>query len=1058
MVIDNKKAGMALSQIFLLVIGTIAFAFAMGSQMGFVRAEGETIFCDGSVMGILDVSDPNNLVVWEIFRDSKIASGETCASAWATFLDANPGIEYVQSGVYTQSWDGTTLDIVCEDGRSFSYTADTPEKIADINALLPDLLGKTYEEKCDHVDLIFDPYWFVYHDSDIPAGEDVASLTGAGYPVVRDFQCGTGGTKTYRIDSADEDSTFSQITQSGLTCQDKYNALNTNLFPMPDEPFEGYDTTPPEEEDAPIVSTYTPKDLTFSCGEEFRSYTANSEADETELNRIYNNAIDLGPSMCEHMFKLMDAYVYGIGPPTSGELPDHDQRDMPPSTPNPTDEVPDLKEGVDLVKSLLPDDEFKKLPLYETSGGLEFRVDKDGNVFRNDDKSLIKGAKLDGNTLVTEGGRAYNLKGDSSSESGGAEDVADDDKMGLKELGKDLALLVGQIYVAYQISEQVKIYLPKVLKWVGIDDDATAKLISDTAAENFLIYKGLTKLAENKAIEQLSGGVVGNFLGGGATGLIPIGPIPVAMLLYTGYKIVTTKATKEDIVNFQCMNWQPPGRGEDCDQCTKKGIEGICTEYQCRSLGAACELINRGTDEQNCVWANEDDRGYPLIEPWEEILSLGYVYTPEEISSPPDYGVRIKNTQPGNNNGCIPALDPVQFGVKLDEPAVCKYDLMRTDSFDEMGLFMGGSVLYRENHSHFITMPGAEDFAEQGVELTNGEEYGIYVRCKDKNDNFDLANFVFKFCIEEGPDATPPLIYGTDWINNAPIQSGVEELDIELYYSDKSGVSECKWDRTDKPFADMENDMVCGGDIFNLNAYTLYECTSTLTGLKDDVENKFYFKCKDKPSEPEDERNTNDGPYELTLVGTKPLVISSVSPENDSLLKDSSGTVEVEFDVSTSAGYDLGNAVCYYSATGNLEDYSLFDNTESYRHSTSLWLEAGSYIYYISCHDDGGNFDTKVITFDVESDTTSPLVVRAFHESSYLKIITNEESSCVYSDSVDLGCDYSYDDGIAMNNVGDTEHYTQWNTNINYYIKCKDEYGNEPWPNACSITVRPMEI
>ena len=81
--------------------------------------------------------------------------------------------------------------------------------------------------------------------------------------------------------------------------------------------------------------------------------------------------------------------------------------------------------------------------------------------------------------------------------------------------------------------------------------------------------------------------------------------------------------------------------------------------------------------------------------------------------------------------------------------------------------------------------------------------------------------------------------------------------------------------------------------------------------------------------------------------------------------------------------------------------------------------------------------------------------MRAYHEETYLKLVTNEEAECVY-DTVD--CSYLFDDGIKMTEVDDTEHYTDWNTNINFYTKCQDEYGNQPMPNECSIIVKPTEV
>ena len=65
-----------------------------------------------------------------------------------------------------------------------------------------------------------------------------------------------------------------------------------------------------------------------------------------------------------------------------------------------------------------------------------------------------------------------------------------------------------------------------------------------------------------------------------------------------------------------------------------------------------------------------------------------------------------------------------------------------------------------------------------------------------------------------------------------------------------------------------------------MSAQMLYKCSTNLTGLKDKTENKYYFRCKDQPLAAESKRNSNSESYQFTLLGTQPLVIDSVSPEN----------------------------------------------------------------------------------------------------------------------------------------------------------------------------------
>jgi len=91
----------------------------------------------------------------------------------------------------------------------------------------------------------------------------------------------------------------------------------------------------------------------------------------------------------------------------------------------------------------------------------------------------------------------------------------------------------------------------------------------------------------------------------------------------------------------------------------------------------------------------------------------------------------------------------------------------------------------------------------------------------------------------------------------------------------------------------------------------------------------------------------------------------------------------------------------------------------------------------------------------VETDSLSPLVVRVYHEDKYLKLLTNEEAECVYDTT---SCSYTFEDGIKMNNIDETSHYTDWDTAVNFYIKCKDAYGNKPFPDKCNLIAKPSQI
>ena len=506
---------------------------------------------------------------------------------------------------------------------------------------------------------------------------------------------------------------------------------------------------------------------------------------------------------------------------------------------------------------------------------------------------------------------------------------------------------------------------------------------------------------------------------------------------------------ESETIYFTCEPWQAPVGGEDCEKCNEGGL--TCSEYQCKSLGQACELLNPDNPEEaQCAWVNRHDTEYPIITPWEEVLTTDHVYTPDDAISPPDSGVQIVLSN--SSDGCIQAFTPLEFGITLSEPGQCKLDSLRKNNFEEMDYYFGGSSLFKYNHSQIMSLPGSSALSAENLTIQNDGNYALYVRCMDANGNYNSANFVFKYCVDEGPDTTPPLIVTTSILNGQPVAFNQSSVDIELYINEPAN---CKWSRLDQSYEDMENQMVCSTSVLEMNAQMLYECSTTLDGIANRENNTYYFRCEDQPSVAENDRNVNQESYEFVLGGSQPLVISDVGPNGT--VKNATDPVKVTLEVETIAGWNEGNSICYYSSNGNEDTYIEFYNTNSYEHSQDLYLAEGNYGYFIKCVDLGGNTDYNYTEFYVDSDKEAPLVVRAYHEENYLKLVTNEEDSeCVY-DTTD--CSYEFEEGVAMTSLSNGKnHYTDWDVDTDLYIKCKDIYGNQPDPNECSIVVKPAEL
>jgi len=524
---------------------------------------------------------------------------------------------------------------------------------------------------------------------------------------------------------------------------------------------------------------------------------------------------------------------------------------------------------------------------------------------------------------------------------------------------------------------------------------------------------------------------------------IGVGVGVAAIMILAFYPIEGKK-----VVSYDCKKWQAPSGGKRCEECND--LYGLpCSEYMCRSLGQSCELLNPGTTEEKCAWVNPRDVKPPIISTYTNSLLENYSYSPDSAINPPDKGVRIIAP---TTDECVPAFTPLQFGVLTDEPAICKISKYRQREFNEITSYMGDS-LYLYNHTQIMPLPGLKNAEQENITLENNGEFELFVKCQDRNGNSNEANFVFKFCVQKEADTTPPLIVDTSVINNMPVAKGQDSIDMAVYVNEPA---ECKWSTMNKDYDSMENIMDCTNgdslsDAIEFNSRLVYTCETILTGIKDKQDNLFYFRCKDQPSAVDSDRNVNSESYELNLIGTRELVIDEAGPSGE--IRDSTEAVKVTLTAKTSAGYKEGEAICLYKdINGDSEEFIEFFNTNSYSHSTDLYLAEEEYQFLIRCVDLGGNSDEYQVNFTVESDADSPIITRIFKDNNYLKITTDEKANCVYDTS---SCNYLFEDGIALSS-GDQENTNtlEWETQNNFYIKCQDEFGNEPSPNQCSAIIR----
>ncbi len=648
------------------------------------------------------------------------------------------------------------------------------------------------------------------------------------------------------------------------------------------------------------------------------------------------------------------------------------------------------------------------------------------------------------------------------------EDLSDNTRKEIEERIKSNEEAMAEI--AKQGAQLGSVFLAKIAgkaaessaNWVGLLGNLGTNL--GIAAGIFTATQGLARAfgaSDKNALAFSSAFSLGYFLGKSAYDIsvfagagsstaawIGLGVGGAAILITI---LLMYETTSTEVISFECKPWQPPLRGENCELCNEQELP--CSEYQCRSLGQACELINKGSKDEKCVWVNRDDVSPPEISPYENaFLDTRFKYSPDNTISPPDRGVKIVNTESEDGKGCIPAYTPLSFGVKLNEPAKCKLDLENRPSYKDMK-FSFSNGLAKYNHTYTLAIPGQGNSSTENLTLKNGGNFDVYVRCEDANGNSNEGNFVFKFCVDTGPDTTPPLIKSSSLKDKSPVAFNTSKIDnFEIYINEP--VKECRWSRQNILFGQMEGKMSCvrGNDIGDMNKLGLYTCSTELNGIKDETENKFYFRCEDKAG------NINQEPYKLSLMGTRALVIDSVTPNNTEII-DNTSPIKVTLKVKTSAGYKNGESACYYRPAGSDREYVTFFGDEkinNYQHTQDLYLEEGFYSYEIKCSDLGGNSDTKEITFSTTVDKDSPEVVKVYYNSPYLQVVTSEGAKCVY-DYFD--CSYNFEDGIKdeISSKDRKVHNFKWDSKKTYYIKCSDDFGNKPLPNQCSVIVKPFD-
>ncbi len=505
-------------------------------------------------------------------------------------------------------------------------------------------------------------------------------------------------------------------------------------------------------------------------------------------------------------------------------------------------------------------------------------------------------------------------------------------------------------------------------------------------------------------------------------------------------------------VTFECKPWQPPTGGSDCEKCNGDPLKP-CSEYRCQNLGAACELVNKGTNNELCVHKNPNDVIPPKLQPQYGVISENKKY-----SSISDKGFKISSTQ----GECLDAYTDILFGITTDEPAQCRFDLEMKD-FSEMN-FDFGSNLFGYNHTMFFTLPDPSHGESHGVDWSG--ELTLYVKCQDTNGHETQNFYTIDMCVNQGPDKTAPRIRAIEPEDNRLISFNSTEEKIKVITNE---LSTCKWDTSDKDYSMMNNKMICEDGFESPSSTQGYSCETTLSITS--IENKYYIRCKDQPWLEElnrsNERNANTQSTLYTL--RKPeskITIDWIAPNED--FRTSTEFTTIEIQVRTSGGGEYH--ICSYSMSGYEKMIEIFETGEARIHKQpGLSVPSKQNIIYIECKDETGDFVRGKAEFEIlldssyetenyeeeeeeeeesEIDSSSPQIARVWQEKGKIYFITNEPAECSYSKT---NCEFKWNNETSTS-LGEKHTIEIFRGQI-YYIKCKDEFEN--LPAGCSITISP---
>lgn len=544
----------------------------------------------------------------------------------------------------------------------------------------------------------------------------------------------------------------------------------------------------------------------------------------------------------------------------------------------------------------------------------------------------------------------------------------------------------------------------------------TATKVSAILAVVYLVYAAITGII---SISSFYVTIFGTLIASGPWGWIAAVVLLILIVIF-GDEIGELLAellgsdTQDKTITVTCEPWTAPVGGDDCEQCDDDlrydknayPTPVACSEYRCKSLGTACDVVNIGTSNEKCVNKAPNDVVPPVIQPWEEIIPLGHHIAPTGTG----YAI-----QPD-----LPYWERFSFGIETDEVAQCKWDTVHTATYQEMTHFFGTSLFGTQFNMSF-SLPGGQDST-------------YYVRCSDVNGNANVQEYTIQFSTTDEPDLTPPVIETTSIPTGAYLSANLTSIPLWLELNEPA--SECWWSKgtdVDRNAVNVSQTFLCGNSLeqpgtpFNFSAGWSTSCVGLLTGLPQGAgqQSQYYFRCTDLAN------NSMQQGYSYILKGSHPLTITQAGPigvlyNNDVILS-----------ATTSGGAEQGKARCRYAQSA-LTAFIDFFSTGSSQHTQTLTdLLRGDYTYTIRCEDVAGNAAQTSLHFTVDVDMIPPHIVWVYSVGEAVTLVLNEPATCRYRTDTST---FSFADGTLAGTTTMT-HVLAEQSPV-YYVQCHDQFDN----------------